>query len=205
LRQKVVLSFVLTIGIWTTYLALQRHPVFPATAMQPTWIDRSVPFLPGAVYLCESIWLLMPIAPWLVDSKAELNRYAVGLVLIALASFAVFFFHPTLVVRPSDLPVGNGLYGVLTRIDGEQNAFPSLHCAFAVFHGACCYTVFSDFLWRREIRWFIWVWVLGIVASTPFTKQHVLLDAVAGIMVGLGGFFLCCRLNKAHQSGESES
>jgi uncharacterized protein (DUF362 family)/Pyruvate/2-oxoacid:ferredoxin oxidoreductase delta subunit len=37
-----MLSFVLTIGIWTTYLALQRHPVVPAVEMKASCIDQFV-------------------------------------------------------------------------------------------------------------------------------------------------------------------
>ena len=191
-----MLSFVLSLGVWTTYLVLQRHPIFSVTVVKTTWMDQIVPFIPSAVYLYESIWLLMPIAPWLMESKAELNRYTRGLVLIALVNFFIFFFHPTLVPRPKELPDFNALYGVLIRIDSELNAFPSLHSAFAVFHGVCCHAVFSDVAWPKGIRWFVWIWVMGIIASTLLTKQHVFVDAAAGAAVGLAGYLVFCRSRK---------
>lgn len=199
-----MLSFVLTVGVWTTYLVLQRHPIFPVTEMKETWLDRIVPFVPGTVYAYESIWLLMPVAPWLMKSREELDRYTRGLVLVALAGFAVFFFHPTLAARPKDFEDANAVYGLLIRVDSELNAFPSLHAAFAVFHGACCHAVFSDSRWHAGSRWFVWVWVAVIIASTLLTKQHVLLDAVAGAALGLGGYALCCGAKKTARSKEPQ-
>ncbi len=188
--RKIALSLVLGSGVWTAYLLIQRHPVFPVTAMNPTWMDRAIPFVPSSVYMYESIWLLMPIGPWLMKSKEELNRYINGLLLITLAAFAVFIFHPTMVPRPKGIHGLGGLYELLIRVDRELNAFPSLHAAFAVFHGACCHAVFSDLRWSRVTRWFVWAWVFGIIASTLLTRQHVVADAVAGVAVGFAGYAL---------------
>ena len=44
---KIVLGAVLTGGIWGTYLFLQRHVLFPVTAMPATALDRMIPFVCG--------------------------------------------------------------------------------------------------------------------------------------------------------------
>jgi membrane-associated phospholipid phosphatase len=188
LRLKLLLSVVLTGGIWGLYLFLQRHPVFPGTAVKGGWVDRNIPCVPGAVYLYESIWLLMPIAPWLMNSRADLYGYTKGIASIAAVTFAVFFFFPTSCPRPKDLPAGNLLYGALVHIDSELNAWPSLHAAFAVFHGACCQAVFATGRGLSRVRWFVWVWTFGIIGSTLLTKQHVLVDALAGALLGAVGY-----------------
>lgn len=196
LRLKVALSLVLTAGVWGLYLCLQRHAVFPVTSVKGGWVDRSIPFVPGAVYLYESIWLLMPLAPWLMKSREALYGYSKGITAIAAASFAIFFFFPTSCPRPKDFPSANLLYGALIQIDTELNAWPSLHAAFAVFHGACCQAVFSTGRRRRPVRWLVWVWAFGIVGSTLLTKQHVCFDALAGVLLGFMGYALCCRSTK---------
>lgn len=193
LKLKVALSVGLTVGIWGLYLCLQRHPLFAVTPLAGVWVDRSIPFLPGAVYLYESIWLLMPIAPWLMKSREELLGYSKGIALVAAASFAVFFFYPTSCPRPQGLPTDSLLYEALIKIDNELNAWPSLHAAFAVFHGACCQAVFSAARGCGTIRWLVWVWALGIVVATLLTKQHILFDALAGAALGFAGYALCCR------------
>lgn len=201
LRLKLVLGAVLTGGIWGTYLFLQRHVLFPVTAMQPTALDRMVPFVPGTVYLYESLWLLMPIAPWLMSSREEVIRYARGLSLISLAGFAIFILYPTSCPRPREIP-DNALYRNLISFDLELHAFPSLHAAFAVFHGACCHALFRQGVWRRGVQVCIWLWVAGIVVSTLLTRQHVILDVLAGILLGWGGYALCCRSRQAGVSGQ---
>ena len=189
---KVVLGIVLTGGIWATYLWVQRHPFFPVTAMQVTRLDRMIPFLPGTVYLYESLWLFMPIAPWLMLSRDDLVRYTQALTLVSLAGFAVFVLFPTSCPRPEALQDVNALYRALIRVDNELNAFPSLHAAFAVFHGACCRVVFGRGPRHMRIRRFLSIWAAGIVASTLLTKQHVVLDALAGALLGLGGYAVFC-------------
>lgn len=205
LRQKLLLSVVLTGGIFGAYLLLQRNTFFPTTVLQPTGIDRLMPFVPSAVYLYESIWLLFPVAPWLMTSEAELNRYTKGLVSISLVAFALFFFFPTAVPRPKGSQEFNYLYATLVQIDRASNALPSLHCAFAVFHGLCCQWVLSSGRWAGKIKWMVWFWVVGIVVSTLLTKQHILLDAAAGIALGIAGYSVFFRVGRVAPSSTSHS
>jgi membrane-associated phospholipid phosphatase len=187
-KYKTMLSVVLTFFVWAAYLLLQWHPLFRVTILQPSSLDRMIPFVPSTVYLYESLLILMPIAPWLMKSKAELNQYTKGLLAVSLAAFVFFFIFPTAIIRSKDLQHTNFLYRTLTQIDGESNVFPSLHSAFAVFHAACCCVVFRIGTGRNGIRWFFQVWALAIIAATLLTKQHIVLDAVAGAALGFAGF-----------------
>jgi len=190
---KIVLSLGLTIGFYAFYLPLQRCPLFPVTALRPSSIDRVVPFQPGAVYLYESLWLIMPIAPWLMVSTGELRRYSRGFAAMALTGFAIFLFFPTSGPRPGNLRDVNVVYEALIVIDNELNAFPSLHAAFAFFHGAHCHAMFRRGASSKWLTGFLWLWVLGIAASTLLTKQHVFVDVAAGAVLGLGSYFIFCR------------
>lgn len=192
---KIALSSGLTISFCVIYVLLQRHPFFTVTEMKITWIDREIPFVPGYVYLYESLWLLIPVAPWLMKSKDDLVRYCKSLVLISLAGFCIFFFFPTASPRPKDLHDINVVYGALVRVENELNAFPSLHVALAFLSGASCHGIFSAAKWPKWLRWFVWIWVTGVVASTLLTKQHVFIDTVAGGLLGLGGYAIICRRN----------
>ena len=187
-KYKTWLSVVLTFFVWGGYLLLQWHPFFRETILQPSSLDRMIPFVPSTVYLYESLLILMPIAPWLMKSKAELNQYTKGLLAVSLAGFVFFFFYPTAIIRSKDLQHTNFLYRTLIQIDGESNMFPSLHSAFAVFHAAYCCRVFQTNSGRNGIRWFFQGWALAIIAATLLTKQHVVLDAVAGAALGFAGF-----------------
>ena len=193
---KVALGLGLIVMFAVIYLLPQRYPVFPVTAMRPLWIDRMIPFMPDSVYLYESLYFIVPIAPWLMKTRFEINQYAKGLILMNTVGFFFFFFCPTLSPRPTDIHDANMLYRQLILIDKELNAFPSLHAAYALFHCACCHGIFCSGFNGKAVRWIIWVWALGITVSTLLTKQHVFVDVVAGSILGLGSFALFCRPKK---------
>jgi membrane-associated phospholipid phosphatase len=198
---KITLSVVLTFLVWAAYLFLQWRPFFRVKILSPSELDRMIPFVPSTVYWYESLWLLMPIAPWLMKSKAELNQYTKGLLAVSLTCFVVFLFYPTAIIRSGELQPTNFLYRRVIEIDGASNAFPSLHSAFAVFHAACCCAVFRIGPGRIGIRWFFQGWALVIIAATLLMKQHVLGDAAAGAALGFAGFAFFCRSPKASGKG----
>ena len=192
-RRKALYTAALTAYFSVFYFTLQRYPVFEGTVLPPGVIDRAVPFMPAAVHLYNSLWFLAPIAPWLMTDRREVDAYARGMFLIGAIAFAFFFFFPTAMPRTHDLSQVNSTYAVLIVVDKELNAFPSLHAAFAVFHGACCHAVFRNGSRAGWLQWLVWVWVVGIVAATLMTKQHVLIDAIGGTVLGLGAFAVTVR------------
>lgn len=200
-----MLSVVLTFLVWAAYLLLQWHPLFRVKILQPSTLDRMIPFVPNTVYLYESLLMLMPIAPWLMKSKFELNRYAQGLLAVSLAGFAIFFLYPTEIVRSKGLQQTNFLYRTLLQIDGESNVFPSLHAAFAVFHAGCCCWVFRTSPSGNGISWFFRGWALAIIAATLLTKQHVVMDALAGAALGFAGFAFFCSSPKVAWNDTKQS
>ena len=186
-RLKLMLGFWVTLGFTTLYVLLQRFPVFGIVQVKASRLDRMIPFVPSAVYLYESLWLIMPLSFWLTHSMEELNHYAYGFILISMIGFGIFFLYPTANPRPGGLQHANDIYRALIRLDRELNAFPSLHAALAVYSGLCFDALFFTSRWRTRGRWLIWPWVLGIVASTLLTKQHALIDAMAGAILGYAG------------------
>jgi membrane-associated phospholipid phosphatase len=196
---KVGLSVGLTLLFAVCYVLPQRVPVFPATAMRETWLDRAIPFEPGAIYVYESLLLLMPIAPWMMRSADRLKRYSLGLAAMDLIGAAFFVLLPTSVPRPQVSHDAHTLYGLVVALDANLNAFPSLHAAYALFHGAWCQGMFCTGKGRAS-RVFFWCWAWGIVVSTLLVKQHVVIDCVGGVVLGLGGYAACRRFPRGGRS-----
>ena len=69
--------------------------------------------------------------------------------------------------------------------DAAGNACPSLHVATAVFSAIWIERLLRDVRAPWPLRCFNWAWVLLIVHSTLAIKQHVVLDAVAGVALAL--------------------
>lgn len=191
LALKCLLSVGLTAAFCAFYVFLQRWNLFPVTEMSLTRWDRFLPFVPGAVYFYASLVFLNPVGPWLAKSKADLFRYARGLMLISAVGFGFFFFFPTAMPRPETGGDVNAFYAFLVKWDTPLNAFPSLHAALAVFSGAWCRKSLGPNRWV----WIVWVWVVGIIVSALLTKQHTVLDVAGGSLLGWTGFALTASEN----------
>lgn len=185
LALKLILVVVLNLWVYLPYLFLQRHHFFPATNMPASFFDRMIPFSDQAVWLYLSIYLLMPVGPFLMNSRRQIFRYAIGIVLISLLANAIFLFWPTSCLRP-DVQGANVAYQTLITIDNSFHAFPSLHSAFAVYSALCGGLVLREIGSRRFWRFSLWLWAALILYATLATKQHVVADIIAGSALGLG-------------------
>jgi membrane-associated phospholipid phosphatase len=158
--------------------------VMPLTAL-----DRLIPFQPYALAAYVSLWLYVGIAPGLLRNWRELLVY--GLWATALCGFglALFYVWPTAV--PSNSM--NATIGVLQGVDAAGNACPSLHVATAMFS-----MVWIDHLLRvtrspLPLRLLNAGWFAAIAYSTLAIKQHVVLDVIGGVLLGLAFAWLSLR------------
>jgi membrane-associated phospholipid phosphatase len=180
---KLILLVVLNVLVYEPYIYLQHHHFFPAMVMPVSSLDRLVPFIPQTVWIYLSLYLLMPIGPFLMQRRGELLGYASGIVLIGVIADVIFILWPSMSPRP-EVPVSNPAYRALISVDNSFHAFPSLHAAFAVYSAMCGIFVLRESarfqLWRPGL----WVWAFLILLATLTTKQHVLADILAGSTLG---------------------
>ena len=186
---KLALTILLNLFFYVPYGLLQRHHLFTPTRLLPGFLDHLFPFFDRAVWIYCSIFLLMPLAPLLMRRRRQLLCYAIGILLIEFTAFVIFFFRPTYCPRP-DASRTIAAYRLLISVDAPLNAFPSLHAAFAVFSGFCVVQVFSELQFHRLWRAAAVLWTALILLGTLLTKQHTLLDIVAGAALGLAAYRL---------------
>ena len=185
-RLKVFLTGFLNVLACLPYYGLQHVHFFPETVMPASVIDRLIPFAPQAVWFYLSLYLLMPIAPLLMERREDLLRYAIGMIAATILATVVFVFWPTVCPRPA--PPGNVLaYELLVAIDRPFHAFPSLHACFAVY-SVLCASAFA-----LPLRLLLWGWTLLIGYGALATKQHVFIDLVAGSFLGFFAFWFAFR------------
>jgi len=167
------------------YFYLLKQPAYPATVMPITLLDRLIGFQPRALPMYISLWVYVSLPPALLATRRELYGYALAMAGTCLAALIVFYFWPTVV------PAANidwTLYpevDFLKNIDASGNACPSLHVATAVFSGIWLHHLLRRFgapLWLLS---FNWVWCTGIVYSALATRQHVAVDVLAGLVLGV--------------------
>ena len=188
-KLKLLLTVVLNVWVYGPYRFLQHHHFFPAYTMPETFCDRLIPFSDLVVWLYLSIYLLMPIGPFLMNRRRQILRYALGIALIGVTADLVFLFWPTCCPRPVGAGT-NATYRMLVGIDNPFHAFPSLHAAFAVYSASCGALVLREM--RGHSGWspVLWFWTLLILFGTLATKQHMVWDIIAGSLLGLAAYFV---------------
>jgi hypothetical protein len=194
-RFKLVAGSALIVGFLTPYLLVQRCHLLPPTPMPISGLDRWIGFRPGLVWLYESLWLYLPIAPWLMARRTDLESYCRVLAGMSLFAFAVFLFWPTSVARPP-APPEFVAFRLLTAIDGPVNACPSLHAAMAVFSGVCIHATFRRLGAPGILTFLSAAWGAAILYATLATKQHMAADVAAGAALGLAGCLYWQRLQR---------
>ena len=112
----------------------------------------------------------------------QFKALAVTIIIVYIFSYIIYLFYQTKVTRPVILE--NDIFSRLVRAiyshDNPYNAFPSLHSSLA--------TVFALYFWlttsKRHWRILTSLFAGLIILSTLFVKQHYVIDAVGGIVVG---------------------
>ena len=173
------------LAFFTAYFYLLKNPVFPVTLMPLTALDIAVGFKPASLFLYGSLWLYVSLPPALQATRRELIHYGLAVGTLCVAGLGFFLVWPT--ATPAANIDWEGSYGfsVLKGVDAAGNACPSLHVATAVFSAMWLNRLLFEVGAPRIVRVLNWAWCVGIAYSTLATKQHVAVDMVAGVILGL--------------------
>lgn len=145
-------------------------------------IDEAIPVIPifTIIYFgCYAFW----IANYLMIcrlGKEHCYRYLFADLMGKAICLIFYLFLPTTNVRPEI--AGTGVFDALLKflytIDSADNLFPSIHCLVSWY----CYAGMRG---RAEIskgyRASSLIFALLVCVSTLVTKQHVIVDVIAGV------------------------
>jgi membrane-associated phospholipid phosphatase len=161
----------------------------------PTAIDRAVPFLEWTIWIYVSYFLFLFVPVAVCRDEARVTRVLYALALNSVLAGVIFLAWPTQLTAQQ--PAGGGLTGLLWRalltVDRPVNCVPSLHvanacvCAFALQHEG------------RRWRSLAPVWLALIMLSTLTTKQHVVIDIAAGVLLAAFSFWSVAQPTCAYQ------
>lgn len=177
------LSLSLT-AFFSVYFQLLNHPVFPVTVIPFTPLDRWIGFWPGALPLYVSLWIYVPLAFVLLRSRSELLSCGIAAVGLSVTGLGIFFLWPTAVPAVDFDAIAHPSFAFLKTVDASGNACPSLHVAFAVFTAVRLVPLLRAMRAGAGVAAANWLWCLAIVYSTLATGQHVVLDVLAGAVLG---------------------
>jgi len=183
---------------FVAYFHVLRHPAYAVTVMPSIWLDRLIGFQPGALPVYFSLWVYVSLLPAFFSSRPELYRYALWMTLMCAAGLAIFYFWPTAAPAPE---IDWSLYPdihFLKNIDAAGNACPSLHVATAFYSAVWFHHLFQRFGAPRWVFVLNAAWCAAIVLSTVAIRQHVAVDAIAGLALGGIAAWLSLRTKAAH-------
>jgi membrane-associated phospholipid phosphatase len=146
-------------------------------------LDDRIPFLGSTSVIYFSTYVIFVAPLFLIQDLRHFIQVLVVYTLVALISNFVFLVYPTRVFRQETLPnehIGHMSLGLFQRVCKPYNSFPSMHTAYAL-----CAAVA---VWRFRDPWLggvFAVWAVAIAISTLTAKQHVLIDVVGGVLLGL--------------------
>jgi membrane-associated phospholipid phosphatase len=188
---KMVGTTVIMTAFFVAYFYLLNHARSPVTTVPAIFIDRMIAFRPGALPLYVSLWIYVPLAPALLVRGRDMRAYVAAVLALSAVGFVIFILWPTTIPRPELNPELAPSLAYLKAVDASGNAFPSLHVAFAVFTVLLFERLLREMRSGLLLRALNWAWCAGIVYSTIAIRQHVALDALAGMILGaIGGFAL---------------
>jgi hypothetical protein len=167
------------------YFGVLQYPLTATTVMPLTFIDQWVAFTPLAFPAYASLWFYASLPPALMQGLRGLLLYGVWIAALCLSGLAIFWLFPTS-VPPAGIDWAQyPEMAMIKGLDAGGNAFPSLHVAAAVFSGLWLARQLRAIEAPALLHWLNAAHCLAIVWSTLATRQHVALDVLAGIVMGL--------------------
>ena len=150
-----------------------------------TDFDRMVPLVPVFVipYL-SFIPLVFVLLPWItLRSRLVFRAYTLSIFIAQMILNVLYIAVPATVVRPTI--EGKDVFSVLLRdlvwkLDEPLNTFPSNHVTLSVI------AIFALSSLKLRKWWVLpmQLWLGVVCISTLLVYQHVVLDLVAGVVIG---------------------
>lgn len=164
-------------------------------------LDRSIPLQPAWSLVYGALYLFLIVLPVLVVRQEDQIRNAVNAyLLIWIVAYVWFIAYPTVAPRPASVSgEGFGVWGLraLYGADPPFNCFPSLHVAHSFVSAFAIHRV------HRGVGVFSIMSALLVGLSTLFTKQHYVLDVLAGIVLAAIAAAIFLRTQNGNDDGVS--
>ena len=155
------------------------------------WLDRILPLQPAWALVYGPLYLFLIVLPvFVVREQDHIRRTFLAYLAVWITAYVCFWIYPTIAPRP-DQVIGKGFasWGLqfLYDADPPYNCFPSLHVAHSFVSALTCYAV------HRRVGIFATVAAAIVALSTLFTKQHYVLDVIAGVSLACIAYMIFLR------------
>ena len=153
-----------------------------------TFLDDEIPFVPNMAMFYFSGFLLGNMAYILLGSTEYFPHIATGYGLQFVVSISVYAIYPCHIERRENFRPNSFLGHLLAkyqRISKPFNAFPSMHTSYCLFSALAVWGCVSHTTGLVLI-----VWSVMVALSTLLTKQHYVVDVLAGAILATGLYLI---------------
>jgi membrane-associated phospholipid phosphatase len=182
--QKALLSISMITIFFLIYFYFLEHNFFEVTTIPETWIDELIPFEPIFFYAYVSLWVYLSLSMAIIKNKKEFKSYLLYLAVLGTMAILFYLFFPTTIIQDIHAPKDNILH-IIKDIDMAGNAFPSMHVASSLFAFIWLNRHLENMKAPRFLKLLNALWFLTIVYSTMAIDQHLFIDVVGGVLLGL--------------------
>jgi membrane-associated phospholipid phosphatase len=177
-------ALVLTLFGWLViYFFVNRLQVEPNHRIDLGMeLDRKTPYLPlfALVYFSTYVFVAQPF--FILSNARQFYWMLTSFVSISIISSLIHAIVPSRIERVEQVTAGGlsgWMLGLFQKTCKPYGNFPSMHVGLSVPVIAANFIVGGP-----AIGSIIFIWAVLIALSTLFTKQHYILDVLAGFMGG---------------------
>lgn len=164
----------------TNYLAKRKDA---KRCLKLRWDDK-IAFVPFMIYFYLFTYIFNTVCLFLIIYNKPFNEFVIVvkmMLALILIGGAFYIFFPTAIKKPI-LEDRGSISLRLVKLHNDSilpyNAFPSLHVAFSLI------TVLIAFYYNFYLRFAYLVLLILISLSALLTKQHYIIDIIAGLALG---------------------
>jgi membrane-associated phospholipid phosphatase len=188
---RVTLPMVVLVLLVPFYLYIAEETRNRAVGVPELALDRAIPLQPAWALIYGALYLFLIVLPvFAVRQDEQIRRTVLSYLMVWVTAYVCFFFYPTIAPRPETV-AGEGfmVWGLrsLYGADPPFNCFPSLHVAHSFVSALTCYRV------HRGVGVVAMVCAALVGVSTLYTRQHYVLDVVAGILLAFLAYWIFLR------------
>lgn len=146
-------------------------------------LDHAIPFVPWHFWIYFIGYIAgIEFSVFAFRNTRVFYKTSLAIIIATTLCTVGFFILPSTFPRPLDS--GGGLTGEALRwfwvLDPPNNTFPSMHVSIMTI---CALGMWSDD--NNRLKWISTLFWLGVVITVHTFKQHFIVDAVAGVGVGV--------------------
>lgn len=196
-EKEILLLLVLSIWI-LCYFSINAFTEGRKTHILALPFEDKIPFMPYFIIFYLSTYVLAVFPYFFVKNIADYRNAALAYLVVIFISSIVYLIYPVKTIRPEFVAdnIFLKMVAMLYAIAKPYNLFPSMHVSLSALAAIIC------FKYNKKLGYWLIFWLIMIILSTLFVKQHYIIDLIAALLLAflVYYFFFTRRILKLRSS-----